>query len=91
MTIDREWLIATLSDTLEALSETIERLEDDRLDAQEILDEDVANVYAKLNYAVNTAEMGPEAIDMCDHNRLVEWPESMPFDRFDEIEPEEID
>ena len=55
MTIDREWLTATLSDTLEYLSETIDRLGDERLDAEEILLEDVANVYAKLHYAVNTA------------------------------------
>lgn len=84
MTIDREWLTATLSDTLEYLSETIDRLGNERLDAEEILLEDVANVYAKLNYAVNTARLGPEAIDQCDHDRLIEWPEEMPFDRIED-------
>ena len=84
MTIDREWLTATLTDTLECLSETIDRLDDDRLDPEEILLEDIANVYAKLNYAVNTARLGPEAIDTRNHDRLLEWPEEMPFDRLED-------
>lgn len=81
MTVDREWLIATLSDTLECLQDCIDRLEDERHDPDDILMEDVANVYAKLNYAVNTAELGPPAIDEMDHNELIAWPEKMPFDR----------
>lgn len=61
MSVDRQWLIDALSDALEALSETVERLEDERLDLEEILLDDLANVYAKLNFAVNTAETGPAA------------------------------
>ena len=53
MSVDRQWLIDALSDALEALSETVERLEDERLDPEEILLDDLANVYAKLNFAVN--------------------------------------
>ncbi|MCI5896114.1 MAG: hypothetical protein MRZ56_01655 [Sutterella sp.] len=81
MTVDREWLSVALTDALECLSEALERLEDKRLDAQDVLLEDVANVYAKLNFAVNTAETGPAAIETMDHDRLIAWPECMPFDR----------
>lgn len=87
MSVDRQWLIDALSDALEALSETVERLEDERLDPEEILLDDLANVYAKLNFAVNTAETGPAAIDTTDHNELIQWPECMPFDR-DEHSPQ---
>lgn len=81
MSVDRQWLIDALTDALETLSETVERLEDERLDAEEIMLDDLANVYAKLNFAVNTAETGPSAIDTTDHNQLIQWPECMPFDR----------
>ncbi len=81
MSVDRQWLIDALSDALETLAETVQRLEDDRLDPEEIMLEDLANVYAKLNFAVNTAETGPEAIDTTDHDQLIQWPECMPFDR----------
>ena len=74
-----------LSDALESLSETIERLEDERHDAEEVMLDDLANVYAKLNFAVNTAETGPSAIDTTDHDALVQWPECMPFDREDQL------
>ena len=40
MSVDRQCLIDALSDALEALSETGERLEDERLDAEEILLDD---------------------------------------------------
>lgn len=83
MTIDRDWLLATLTDALECLSDSIDRLEDERHSPEDVLLDDIANVYAKLNYAVNTSELGPEAIDNEDHDRLIEWPESMPFDRID--------
>lgn len=81
MSVDRQWLIDALSDALETLSETIERLEDERLDPEEVMLDDLANVYAKLNFAVNTAETGPAAIDTTDHDELIQWPECMPFDR----------
>lgn len=84
MSVDRQWLIDALSDALEALSETVERLEDERLDPEEILLDDLANVYAKLNFAVNTAETGPAAIDTTDHDELIQWPECMPFDRYED-------
>ena len=81
MSVDRQWLIDALTDALESLSQTVERFEDERLDAEEIMLEDLANVYAKLNFAVNTAETGPAAIDTTDHDELIQWPECMPFDR----------
>ena len=79
MSVDRQWLIDALS------SETIERLEDERHDAEEVMLDDLANVYAKLNFAVNTAETGPAAIDTTDHDALIQWPECMPFDRDDQL------
>ena len=85
MSVDRQWLIDALTDALETLSETVERLEDERLDAEEIMLDDLANVYAKLNFAVNTAESGPSAIDTTDHNQLIQWPECMPFDRENDL------
>lgn len=85
MSVDRQWLIDALTDALETLSETVERLEDERLDAEEIMLDDLANVYAKLNFAVNTAETGPSAIDTTDHNQLIQWPECMPFDRENDL------
>lgn len=85
MSVDRQWLIDALTDALETLSETVERLEDERLDAEEVMLDDLANVYAKLNFAVNTAETGPAAIDTTDHNQLIQWPECMPFDREEDI------
>lgn len=85
MSVDRQWLIDALTDALESLSETVERLEDERLDAEEVMLDDLANVYAKLNFAVNTAETGPAAIDTTDHDQLIQWPECMPFDRKETI------
>ena len=85
MSVDRQWLIDALSDALESLSETIERLEDERHDSEEVMLDDLANVYAKLNFAVNTAETGPSAIDTTDHDALIQWPECMPFDREDQL------
>ena len=85
MSVDRQWLIDALTDALETLSETVERLEDERLDAEEIMLDDLANVYAKLNFAVNTAETGPSAIDTTDHNQLIQWPECMPFGRENDL------
>ncbi len=90
MSVDRQWLIDALSDALETLSETIERMEDERLDPEEVMLDDLANVYAKLNFAVNTAETGPAAIDTTDHDELIQWPECMPFDRIEDGHDEEI-
>ena len=49
MAIDRDWLLATLTDALECLSDSIDRLEDERHDPEDVLMDDIANVYAKLN------------------------------------------
>ena len=87
MSVDRQWLIDALTDALETLSDTVERLEDERLDAEEIMLDDLANVYAKLNFAVNTAETGPAAIDTTDHDQLIQWPSFMPFARAPDIVP----
>ena len=42
MSVDRQWPIDALSYALEALSETVEWLEDERLDQEELLLEDLA-------------------------------------------------
>ncbi len=85
MSVDRQWLIDALSDALETLADTVQRLEDERLDPEEVMLDDLANVYAKLNFAVNTAQTGPSAIDTTDHNQLIQWPECMPFDRENDL------
>ena len=49
MSVDRQWLIDALTDALETLSETVERLEDERLDAEEVLNKSVRGVVVQKN------------------------------------------
>lgn len=46
----------------------------------------LVHVYAKLNYAVNTARLGPAALDAMSEDELIGWPARMPFLTFDEID-----
>ena len=47
---------------------------------QEILTEEIAAAYAKLNYAVNTARCGAEGLDTMEDDELVAYPvKELPF------------
>jgi hypothetical protein len=72
--MDADWILLTLRDAALALDELIEDIDDDPDAAHELLEEQMATVYAKLNYAWNTRDSGPGAIDTVDHNELVGWP-----------------
>ena len=86
--IDIEWLKATLADAAEELQRAIDRLETDggEKDAEHIVTHDLVHVYAKLNYAVNTRELGPLALEALTEDELIAWPEIMPFATLDELE-----
>lgn len=88
-----EWLQATLADAADALSETLAKLEDhpDTETAEEILRRDLVNVYAKLNYAVNSSHLGPEALNVLSEDELIAWPAAMPFLTLEEIEREGLE
>ena len=86
--IDIEGLKATLADAAEELQRAIDRLETDggEKDAEHIVTHDLVHVYAKLNYAVNTRELGPLALEALTEDELIAWPEIMPFATLDELE-----
>ena len=71
--IDTEWLLLTLNDAAEELAHAINLIEEDPRKAE------ITALYAKLNYAVNSARVGPQAAENMDHDDLVAWPASMPF------------
>lgn len=77
--IDGVWLCDALKDAEEELSKAIALLEEDPRHALGIMEHEIPALYAKLNFAVNTAATGPQAIDTTDHDALVAWPKNMPF------------
>lgn len=79
--IDANWLLITLEDAAETLNAAIERLNANPKSALGVMEHEIPELYAKLNYAVNTAESGPADLETADHDALIAWPESMPFDR----------
>ena len=84
--IDAQWLLMTLEDAAESLNAAIERLSNNPKSAEGVMEHEIPELYAKLNYAVNTAETGPADLDTADHDALIAWPKSMPFDRKIKIE-----
>ncbi|MBP3437861.1 MAG: hypothetical protein J6K46_00725 [Sutterella sp.] len=85
--IDKEWLHATLNDACEALQDAMSKVaEGDDEDAKEVLEHDLVHVYAKLNYAVNTARLGPAALSALSEDELIAWPARMPFLTYDELD-----
>jgi hypothetical protein len=72
--MDAEWILVTLRDAASALEELIDDIEDEPESAEDLLEARMAAVYAKLNYAWNTRQTGPSAIDTVDHDVLVGWP-----------------
>ena len=78
--IDKDWFSALLTDAYEALGEAVEMLDNGDLeDAEDVLKNKLLHVYAKLNYAVNTAYLGAEALETMEEDALIAWPEEMPF------------
>ena len=85
--IQQEWLAATLNDAKEALEEAMNKVADgDQEDAKEVLERDIVHVYAKQNYAINTARLGPAALEALSEDELIGWPARMPFLTLDEID-----
>lgn len=78
-TINAEWLTETLKDAEEALAYAIQLLEENPRKAAGVLEHEIPAVYAKLNYAVNTAAAGPAALETMEDDDLVAWPAGMPF------------
>ncbi len=89
-TINAEWLTETLKDAEEALAYAIQLLEENPRKAAGILEHEIPAVYAKLNYAVNTAAAGPAALETMEDDDLIAWPAGMPF-KAPELEVEEAD
>lgn len=71
--VSAPWLHATLADAAESLAAALEKLEahTDEETASELLRRDLVEVYAKLNYAVNTAYLGSEALNVLTEDELV--------------------
>lgn len=82
MNVNKEWLLATLGDLQECLDEALERLEREP-DDHEFDDtalEEFHKLYAKLNFAYNTRELGQEAFGVLDDDELIGLPAGeLPF------------
>ena len=65
--------------TIEELAHAINLIEEDPRKAEGVMEHEITALYAKLNYAVNSARVGPQAAEIMDHDDLVAWPASMPF------------
>lgn len=77
--MDADWVLATLTDALEALETAIEEIEADPDAIDDLLPTAIPAVYAKLNYAWNSRELGAQAIDLVDHDELIAFPKDLPF------------
>ncbi|MEG1970236.1 MAG: hypothetical protein RR101_08940 [Burkholderiaceae bacterium] len=78
-TMDAEWVLATLNDALAELQAAVDAIESEPDAAAELMPELLPAVYAKLNYAWNSRDLGPEAIEQLEHDELIAWPEEFPF------------
>ena len=77
--IQADWLTETLKDAEAALAYAIQLLEENPRKAAGVLEHEIPAVYAKLNYAVNTASAGPAALETMEDDDLVAWPAGLPF------------
>ncbi|MBL8397226.1 MAG: hypothetical protein JNL84_03630 [Candidatus Accumulibacter sp.] len=77
--MDAEWVLTTLGDAMEALAEAITEIEEDPVAVEELLTQRLPTIYARLNYAWHSRELGPEAIDQLDHDQLISFPKEFPF------------
>ncbi len=82
MFFNKDWTLAALSDALEALGTLVDDYENGRITDEDAVGEELANVYAKLNFAKNTASIGPGAIDTVDHDALIAYPREDLFEIF---------
>ena len=88
---DPEWTLATLTDAKEALEDLIAQVEDSPEEVKEILEENIANVYAKLNYAFNSAKDGPDALLSMPDDELVAFPSVLPLKHKVEFEEQDAE
>lgn len=88
--LNPEWLHATLLDAADTLQDALGKLDAnmDEETTSEILRRDLVSVYAKLNYAVNSAHLGPEALNVLTEDELIAWPSEMPFATMAELDEE---
>ena len=77
--MDAEWVLATLNDVMDALEDAVGELERSPKAVDLLLPEVMPVIYAKLNYAWNSRELGPEALDKIDHDALVAFPKDLPM------------
>ena len=77
--MNADWVLATLTDALEALEAAIEESEADPDAIDDLLPMAIPAVYAKLNYAWNSRELGAQAIDLVDHDERIAFPKDLPF------------
>ena len=77
--IDAAWLTETLKDAEEALAYAIQLIEENPRKAAGVLEHEIPAVYAKLNYAVNTASVGAAGLETMTDDELVAWPAGLPF------------
>lgn len=60
-------------------------------EVKEILEENIANVYAKLNYAFNSAKDGPDALLSMPDDELVAFPSVLPLKHKVEFEEQDAE
>jgi len=77
--MDAEWTLTTLNDVMDALEEAFAAIEADPDAVDTLLPELMPSIYAKLNYAWNSRELGPAAIDQINHDELIAYPEDLPL------------
>ena len=77
--MDADWVLATLNDVMDALEDGLSELEANPEAIDELLPQVLPAIYAKLNYAWNSRELGPQAIERLDHDALIAFPKDLPF------------
>lgn len=75
--MDPDWVLATLNDVMDALDEAIGEIASNPEEMADLLAEVMPAIYAKLNYAWNSRELGPQAIDVLDHDDLIAFPKDL--------------
>lgn len=78
--IDSEWFLDTLTDAANTLERAITMIRENPRRAEGVMEHEITELYVKLNYAVNTARLGPGAINEVDHDALISWPEEISFE-----------
>jgi len=76
--MDAEWVLATLNDVMDALEDAVGELERSPQAVDLLLPEVMPAIYAKLNYAWNSRELGAAALEQLDHDELIAFPKDLP-------------